>query len=310
MPTHLLVVIPSCLALLSASPCSAQLYAFGEGNDSGWQRLDPLAEAGLPAGSFTFPDGKYRLRHSASPSPEDLGNARIGSFRPDVIQSGDFYISVDVTDWDDQSDQNIGLLAMISAPGLGTTNGYALTLDLSEQNLYLAIVDSELPSIVTKTPLESSVEPDTGFRLVFKRTEGEIVGEIFALSDLDRSLAIVETFDDVFEQGSPGLIASVDPAADAVDATFDNFRVAPEGAGPVPLPKVFSAVLVDQVLRIEFSPAVESREYVLESSNDLQDWAEATDSFDPGEAGSGIFEVVLPPAQRQGFYRVVAPDED
>ncbi|MCB1094174.1 MAG: hypothetical protein KDN22_01170 [Verrucomicrobiae bacterium] len=297
------------LAALISAHCQAQVYTFDEGNDAGWERLDPLAEAGVPAGTFTFPDGGYRLVHAASPSPEELGNARIGSFRPDVIQTGDFYISVDVTDWDDAHDQNIGILAMISAPGLGTTNGYALTLDLSEQSLYLSNVDFEMASVVANTPLEESVDTDTGFRLVFKRIEGEITGEIFALSALESPLATVEGFDNFIEEGSPGLFASADPASDAVDATFDNFRLAPEGDEPTPQPKIFSSVLSGKTMQVNFAPAVEGLEYILESSEDLQDWAEASDSFEPGnEAGSGSFEVDLQPTQRLGFYRIVAPD--
>ena len=147
----------------------AQSDDFNDGDDSGWVRLDPLTEAGAPAGSFTFPDGGYRVARGPSPSPEELGAARVGSHRPDIVQQGDFFLSIDVTGWDDAEDQNIGLLAMISEPGLGSTTGYALTLDTSERALYLSFVDLEAPSTLSTVELLDSVSPEVGFRLVLQK---------------------------------------------------------------------------------------------------------------------------------------------
>ena len=184
------------LALCSSGYC--QVFDFDEGNDEGWERLDPLHEAeAAPAGKFTFPDGAYRLEKIASPLPEEIGASRLGSLRPDITQTQEFQLSVDVVDWDDSLDQNIGLLALINEAGLGETNAYALALDTSEQNLYMSLVEFELPINLANTELLEPVDPETGFRLVLRGTGGgDLFGDIYALDDLENSLATVEGFDD------------------------------------------------------------------------------------------------------------------
>ena len=300
--THLLFC--ACLSASLVFPVSAQFDGFDDGDDVGWSRMDPLTEAGVPAGSYSFPDGGYRFVHAPSPAPDELGSARIGSYRPDIIQQGDFFVSVDVTNWDDAEDQNIGILAMINDPGLGTTSGYALTLDTSERRLYLSLVDAELASSAGNVDLLDEVSPETGFRLVFTRTEGELVGDLFSLADLESSLATVEGFDDFIETGSPGIFAGVDPEDGAVDVTFDNFSTSPDG--PVANAKlVISGVeLIDQSLVLHFSPVLANVEYVLEESADLITWAEIEDNFAEEDDG-GIFEV---PVRSPGFYRIMKRD--
>ncbi|MGK0189093.1 MAG: hypothetical protein ACI9R3_004910 [Verrucomicrobiales bacterium] len=296
---------------LSALPCCAQLFDFSEGNDDGWERLDPLTEADVPSGTFAFPDGGYQMTHPASPSPDELGNARIGSFRPDVVQNGDFHIRVDVTNWDDGEDQNLGILAMINDPGLGTTNSYALTLDLSEQALYLSLIDFETPSIVANTPLSDTLTPDVGFRIIFERVDGEMTGNIYALTDLESSLATVEGFDDFIESGSPGLIASVDPPEGAIDVTFDNFSVSPEGTiANGETPGVFQLEVEADTVRVHFGPVQANTEYQILSSQDFKSWSEVADEFEPGAtAETGVFEFARQPGQDESYYQIAFPAE-
>lgn len=287
----LTLITPALLAAPNAASAQAAGFdSFDDGNDAGWSRLDPLAEAGASAGSFTFPGGGYRLMRSPSPTPEEAGVARLGSHRPDLTQTGDFFVRVDVTGWDDAEDQNIGLLAMISDPGLGTTIAYALSLDTSEQALYLSLIDFEAPSTVANQPLEASVTPENGFRLIFQRRNGELHGSIFALSNLDTALATVEGFDDFLENGSPGCFTSAEPADGAIDATFDNFSILPDDHVEDPPVTIVDAAFSDDAFQVHFSPLQENATHVLESSTDLVNWMERADQFEHTD-GSGIFKI-------------------
>jgi len=55
---------------------------FDSGTDTGWTHLEPSAAFGAP-GTFSFPNGGYRIQASASPDPLNLGPGRAGSLRLD-----------------------------------------------------------------------------------------------------------------------------------------------------------------------------------------------------------------------------------
>ena len=113
------------LCAAGAARLHAEADDFNGGNDLAWTHYDPLADYGV-AGRFTFPNGGYRIQTLApSPSPAALGNGRTGSLR--ATSYTNFYLSVDLVDWDDSLPQAAGLLARVGTPGLGTTTGYAFT---------------------------------------------------------------------------------------------------------------------------------------------------------------------------------------
>ena len=113
---------------------------FSTGTDAGWTHLEPLASSGAP-GTFTFPNGAYRIQASGSPDPTHLGPGRAGSFRYDTY-AGIYNLTIDLVGFDASLNQSIGLLGRMTQPGLGTTSGYALTystagsinLSLTKQN--------------------------------------------------------------------------------------------------------------------------------------------------------------------------------
>ena len=113
------------IALLSAWLCAAgtpDLRAesddFNGTNDLAWTHYNPLGGFGV-AGVFSFPQGGYRIQTvSPSPAPAALGNGRTGSLR--ATSYTNFYLSVDLVDWDDSLPQAACLLARIGTPGLGT----------------------------------------------------------------------------------------------------------------------------------------------------------------------------------------------
>src|SRR5688572_27062218 len=98
---------------------------FNDGNDSGWQRYDALAPVGMNA-TYSFPGGGYRIQTTYLGGSAQL-TGRSGAVRPEEYT--DFYVAVDVVNWNDNLPQSIGLLGRISTPGLGSTAGYAFTWD-------------------------------------------------------------------------------------------------------------------------------------------------------------------------------------
>ena len=116
-----------CALVLASYTTSALAEAddFDDGNDAGWTRYNPLSGFGVP-GVFSFPNGGYRIQTTApSPNPAALGPGRAGTYRTTAYT--DFYISVDIVNWNDSVPQASGILARIGTPGLGTTKGYAFT---------------------------------------------------------------------------------------------------------------------------------------------------------------------------------------
>jgi hypothetical protein len=301
----LLSLLPAALCTITPSTTPAQTDNFDEGNDVGWTHMDPLTEAGVPAGTFSFPDNNsYRFQHDASPNPDELGNARIGSFRPDITHAN-FVVEVDVVDWDKSSDHNIGILARINEPGLGTTGGYALTLDTSEQTLYFSLIDFEASSILGKIELTEPVDPETGFRLRLRGKADEFFGEIFSLSDLETPLAEIEGFDDLFETGAHGFFATVDPAQDSVDVTFDNFSAFDPDKPPVE-PVVISDVRLALDLGILFVTFnfTEGANYRIETSPNLVEWAETDAEFDL-DNDLATFEVPVTSEDKEAYFRIL-----
>src|SRR5690349_13005924 len=116
---------------------------FNDGNDAGWSHYAPLEDFGAP-GTYEVTNGTYHITAAASPEPAQLGPGRAGAFRNDANFS-DFTASIDIVDWDPTLDQAFGILARVTTPGLGTTNGYALSYSPLSGDLDISKVTGEVP---------------------------------------------------------------------------------------------------------------------------------------------------------------------
>lgn len=194
---------------------------FDDGNDTGWTRLNFLEAFG---GSVThsFPGGNtYRIQAGASPNAEMLGQGRAGSMRPDSVHSV-FRVAVDIVGTDASLEQDIGILARVTNPGLGTLNGYSATFDTDESRAYLARVDGEIPMIMDS--VEIPFDPAKDYRIVFHGKGGEFLIEVFDLADLTTTIGTITGFDDLYPEGTTGLFGSAGQPTGTVDVTFDNFE--------------------------------------------------------------------------------------
>src|SRR5438046_1453848 len=103
---------------------------FDDGNDTmplpPWTHYDPLLPFGA-GGTWSFTNGHYRIQAAASPDPGTVGQARVGSIRSENYTN--FYVSVDVVDWDDALHQFCGVAGRLATVGLGTTTGYLVGHD-------------------------------------------------------------------------------------------------------------------------------------------------------------------------------------
>ena len=267
---------PAAVAILilagGALESSAQGDDFNDGEASDWTELIPLAP--LPGGT-SFPNGdSYRLQCDASPNEDEFGPARIGSTREDVIYS-DFYQFVDIVDYDGALDQNIGMLARVTDAGAGTTNGYAVTYNPTEQKMYLSVIRGEAGENLADA--EVFLPDEDPVRLVFSAVGDDLKLEIFALPNTSDPIASIETPDSTWRSGTSGVFVVADPADTPipVDCTFDNYFAAAEE----PLATGVTSIEIessDLVFEFLSNP---NRTYAIWESANLVSWAELNDSI-------------------------------
>ncbi|MDG2125255.1 MAG: hypothetical protein P8J87_16245 [Verrucomicrobiales bacterium] len=210
-------------ASVLATTAHAQSFSdnFDDGNDAGWTQSNPLSTFGV-SGEFSFPDGNsYRIRTTvASPDQEALGPARTGSLREDITQT-DFRITVDLVDWDDSLTQDIGILARIGSPGLGTLTGYGFSYDNNGGAFFLTRIDGEVPETLGSGGF--LIETGRSYRMTFHGFGPEFLAEIIDLEDPEFPIASIYAFDETYTSGFPGLFNNGLGEEALTDSTFDNF---------------------------------------------------------------------------------------
>lgn len=228
-----------CGVALFASTCPvfAQSDDFNDGNDLGWSRYDPIgSHPQLPdIASYSVINGAYRIWTTPSPLAEVVGPARAGSIRTDVTYT-DFYVTVDLVDWDETLQQSVGILGRVTDIGLGTTDGYVLTYNFLGQDIDITQFTNEDPAapngrnLPLSGPDELIMEKGKSYRMVFWGRRTELGARIFELPNLTTPLLDVTTTDTTFASGYCGLLVydNSDAANMATDATFDNYSALTE----------------------------------------------------------------------------------
>ena len=221
-----------CAVALASQTTSvlAESDDFDDGDDVGWTRYSPLAPFGVP-GMFSFPSGGYRIQTTApSPSPAQLGAARVGSYR--TTSYTDFYISIDIVNWNDSLPQASGILARIGTPGLGTTTGYAFTWS---RGTSATDGDMDISRITAEAATGASGQasandkyhfvPGRKYRMVFIGRGSLLEGRLYELPDVTTPKVIVTANDATYPSGVSGLVVYDNSSAanNLTDTTFDNF---------------------------------------------------------------------------------------
>jgi hypothetical protein len=195
---------------------------FNDGNDTGWTHYEPLAAFGS-GGTYQVVNGQYRLASlTPSPDPGALGPGRVGSIRNDANYT-DFVASIDLIDWDTGLNQAFGLLARVTTPGLGTTNGYALSY-ATNGDLDITLLTGELTDDLDQG-VDVSLDPAKDYRLVFEGHGPNLTGKLFDLENLATPIAVTHASDRTWTSGTTGVFVydNTRTASATADATFDNF---------------------------------------------------------------------------------------
>lgn len=227
-----------------ANTTRAQSYNFNNGSDTGWTHYDPMASFGAP-GSFTFPNGGYRIVASpvpTNPGSSALGPSRAASYVPSTSYT-DFYESVDIVNWQTNSSEAFGLLAHLSTVGLQTTSGYALTFTDDTNQLTLSSITGEAPTTLGTANLGSALQVGHSYHLVFSDVSNLLSGSIYDNASPSVALASLSHIDSSKPSGNSGLViydltSTTNNASNGADATFDNYSAA------VSAPEPGSAMLV------------------------------------------------------------------
>lgn len=232
-------ILHTLLALASGfffnPQCDAQVDDFNDGNANGWFEYNPLGTA-----SFQVVNGAYRITSPASSNPANP--ARAGSLRQDVTYSTNFYISVDVTNWNDSVNQSFGLLARVTDAGPGTTKGYAFTYDrgttATSGDVDISRITGEAP---TEVPVSGNDDihlvPGRTYRFVFLGINSTLEGRIYEHPNLTNAVVTVTGTDSTYPSGICGLVIYSVPGGP--DATFDNyFATNSEPRLPTPPPRL------------------------------------------------------------------------
>jgi autotransporter-associated beta strand protein len=202
---------------------------FNDGNDNGWTRLSPLTVPGAPA-VYSFPGGnRYQISSPVSPNPGLFGPARAGSLRLDQSYATYFQQSVDIVDWDNtQSGTTIGMLARVSNAGLGTTDGYSLTVNLNGVFEINRITDEQSAAVIATASI-AALNSANDYRLVFIGEGSTLIGQIFNLANLSTPIATISGIDATYASGNSGLFIFSSSDTQTASATFDNYASATFG---------------------------------------------------------------------------------
>ncbi len=231
---HSFATVTLLLALWAQpSAIKAQTDNFDDGNDAGWTHYDPLGGLGLGAqASFHVVSNAYRIQASKNPAlPAQVSVARAGALRPDVNYTN-FYIAVDLVNWDDTVRQAFGILGRVGTPGLGTTTGYAFTYErgsgvtATSGDLDISRLDGEAPHGVQTGPSAIHLDATKQYRFVFIGVGPNLEGRVYELPNTNSPLITIAGSDSVYPSGTSGLVV-YDNSGSAgpinPDATFDNY---------------------------------------------------------------------------------------
>lgn len=309
----------ACLALpvvTLTSPLQAQLFFsddFNDGNDTSpaWFRYDPVgSHPQIPDQAvYTFPNGGYRIQVPPSPLPTQVGPGRAGCFRPEVYT--DFYVAVDIVNWDDTKDQSIGILARCTQIGLGQTDGYAMTYQVSDKDIDITRFVNEDTSASAgggSIPLDAedavTLVPGHSYRFVFTGRGSTLTARVYELPDTVHPIMSASGTDATFPSGQCGLLVfdNTSAANGTADATFDNYF-----ATDIEPPKLTMEHLFFEFYRLSWP--LDRPQFVLERSSVLPgndtDWHVVSGVNQDQNLGTFFFDTDTEQDGAQNFYRLV-----
>jgi len=202
---------------------------FNDGNDVGWDHYDPLAGLGAGGvGTWSFPNGAYRLQATGAQVPGQTGPARVGSFT-DLIYA-EFEMQFEVVAWATNLDQLFGAIARVQQAGLGTTDGYIFSYDMRNGRGPTGRVEIQRVTDERGTTLASvdlTLLAGRQYRFTFSGYLNQFRGQIFDVTNTTQAVATLTASDGTYASGYVGIFIYDNSNAETqpVDFTVDNFSV-------------------------------------------------------------------------------------
>ena len=248
--TSLIPVSAAILLAFSQSGARAQSDNFDDGDDSGWVRVNVLAPFG-GVNTYSFPSGPYgkgyRIQCTSVGALGSSGTARALTYRTNEYSN--FYVSVDVVNWNDTLNQALVLIGRMSGqtnvlspcplptcpPGFGTLGGYICNYDPKQSGsgaTSAKLGQFQINKVVNEGAVNPSLAaanvtltPGKSYRLILKGVADLITAQIYDLEDLSAPLVTIQNTDSTYTTGVSGLI-SFSREATTTDVTFDNYYAA------------------------------------------------------------------------------------
>lgn len=243
--------------IVTPSPAGAQEVFtdnFDGGSLSGWESRNVVQ----PLGGFvsdTFPANgsglAFRLQRgsaemSAIGQPQAYGTGRAWLFRTNIYN--DFYVAMDVVNWNNATNQALVLLARASGyddvlapgfpPGLGTVNGYVCNYDNAQDGdgpgdrlggqFQINNITAEGPDTIAAANV--TLKQGHTYRFVFNGVGPRLTGRIYDFEDLTQPIVTIVAEDSIYPSGVSGIVSfhrndSVHP--NLTDMTVDNYYAGP-----------------------------------------------------------------------------------
>lgn len=220
-------VLALCLIPVTLiSPALAQSDDFNDGNDTGWTRYTPLAPFGA-GGTHAVINGAYRLSAPASPNPELLGPARIGSLFP-AANFSRAQVEVDIFGWDTALTQSVGVFARAADFGLGTTTGYTYNYNVVSGFHQINMVLNEAAARVVNES-RYPLNPDHRYRMVLTATGNQFLGRLYSATNSTLPVHSLFGTDETHASGRSGVFVFAINVTQSVDTRFDNYVASTPG---------------------------------------------------------------------------------
>src|SRR6185436_12504765 len=154
--------------------------------------------------------------------PQAYGTGRAWLFRTNNYT--DFYVAMDLVNWNDDTNQAMVLLARGSGfddtlgvgypPGLGTVNGYVCNYDNKQDGtgagdrrggeFQINVVSGESPATVAAA--EVTLVPGHTYRQVFKGVGSTLTAQLYDIEDLTRPIVTITADDSTYASGKAGIV--------------------------------------------------------------------------------------------------------
>ena len=195
--------------------------------------------------TFSFPSdgsGGKAFEIYAPPTgadPYGLGNSRAGAFRADTGYTLRFSAGVDLLAWNPTWNHAAGLLFHLQDIGLGMSDGYCAVYAAAYHNLYISVINNEVPTTVGRLEDGSvTLDPTRRYRLEASCHDGyTYLFTFFDKSQPNSPWPSVIGWDATFAGGFGGLFVfeqDYPSLTEGADATFDNYVAIVPAAGAMP----------------------------------------------------------------------------